>query len=33
MFDKKAKRGDIQPYLKTRNGERDVDVCTPLAQM
>ena len=25
----KAKRGEIQPYLKTHNGERDIDVCTP----
>jgi len=29
----KAKRGDIQPYMKTENGERDVDLCTPLAAM
>jgi hypothetical protein len=29
----KAKRGEIQPYLKTQNGERDVDVCKPLAEM
>ena len=29
----KAKRGDIQPYMKTQNGERDVDLCTPLAAM
>lgn len=29
----KAKRGEIQPYLKTQNGERDVDVCTPLAKL
>jgi hypothetical protein len=29
----KAKRGVIQPYLKTQNGERDVDVCTDLAKM
>jgi hypothetical protein len=27
----KAKRGEIQPYLKTHNGERDIDVCTALA--
>ena len=27
----KAKRGEIQPYLKTHNGERDVDLCTALA--
>jgi integrase len=29
----KAKRGDIQPFLKTQNGERDVDLCTSLAAM
>jgi hypothetical protein len=29
----KAKRGLIQPFLKTKNGERDVDLCTPLAEM
>lgn len=29
----KAKRGKIQPYLKTQNGERDIDLCTPLATM
>jgi hypothetical protein len=29
----KAKRGDIQPYMKTQNGERDVDLCTSLAAM
>ena len=27
----KAKRGEIQPYLKTQNGERDIDLCTTLA--
>jgi len=27
----KAKRGIIQPYLKTQNGERDVDLCSSLA--
>ena len=27
----KAKRGKIQPYLKTQNGERDVDLCSSLA--
>jgi integrase len=27
----KAKRGLIQPYLKTQNGERDIDLCTTLA--
>jgi hypothetical protein len=29
----KAKRGEIQPYLKTQNGEREVDLCTQLAAM
>jgi hypothetical protein len=29
----KAKRGIIQPYMKTQNGERDVDLCTKLAAM
>jgi hypothetical protein len=29
----KAKRGVIQPYLKTQNGERDVDLSISLAQM
>lgn len=29
----KAKRGEIQPYLKTRNGAREVDLCTELAAM
>jgi hypothetical protein len=29
----KAKRGEIQPYLKTINGKRQVDLCTPLAAM
>jgi hypothetical protein len=29
----KAKRGIIQPYLKTQNGERDVDLCTDLAAL
>jgi hypothetical protein len=29
----KAKRGDIQPFMKTQNGERDVDLCTSLAAM
>jgi hypothetical protein len=27
----KAKRGEIQPYLKTQNGERDIDLCANLA--
>jgi hypothetical protein len=29
----KAKAGKIQPYLKTKNGERDVDLCSQLAEM
>jgi len=29
----KAKRGEIQPYMKTQNGERDVDLSTSLAAM
>ena len=29
----KAKRGTIQPYLKTKNGTRQVDLCSPLAAM
>jgi len=29
----KAKRGVIQPYLKTQNGERDVDLCSALVTM
>jgi len=29
----KAKRGEIQPYMKTQNGERDVDMCKSLAAM
>lgn len=29
----KAKRGVIQPFLKTKRGERDVDLCAPLAKM
>jgi integrase len=29
----KAKRGEIQPYLKTKNGERQVDLCSALAKM
>ncbi len=29
----KAKRGVIQPYKKTQNGERDVDLCASLATM
>jgi hypothetical protein len=29
----KAKRGEIQPYLKTKNGVREVDLCSELASM
>jgi hypothetical protein len=29
----KAKRGEIQPYLKTKNGTREVDLCGELAVM
>jgi hypothetical protein len=29
----KAKRGEIQPYLKTKHGTREVDLCSPLATM
>lgn len=29
----KANRGEIQEYLKTQNGERDVDLCVALAEM
>lgn len=29
----KAKRGEIQPYLKTKRGEREVDLCGSLAAM
>jgi hypothetical protein len=29
----KAKRGVIQPYLKTQNGVRDIDLCTSLATL
>jgi hypothetical protein len=29
----KAKRGEIQPYLKTKSGERQVDLCCSLAKM
>jgi len=29
----KPKAGKIQPYLKTKNGERQVDLCRPLAEM
>jgi hypothetical protein len=29
----KAKRGEIQPYLKTVNGTREVDLCSQLANM
>ena len=33
LHSQKAKRGLIQPYLKTQNGERDVDLCSKLADM
>lgn len=29
----KAKRGVIQPYLKTKNGTREVGLCRQLAEM
>jgi integrase len=29
----KAKRGKIQPYMKTKNGERQVDLCSELSVM
>lgn len=29
----KAKRGEIQPYLKTKNGKRKVDLCSALAKV
>jgi integrase len=29
----KAKRGLIQPYMKTQNGERDIDLCSSLANL
>jgi integrase len=29
----KAKRGVLQPYLKTPNGEREIDLCSSLASM
>jgi integrase len=29
----KAKAGEIQPYLKTKNGVREIDLCTSLAAM
>jgi len=32
-IEQKAKRGEIQPYLKTKNGMRQVDLCTSLAEM
>ena len=32
-IEQKAKRGLIQPYLKTTNGTRLVDLCSPLAEM
>jgi len=30
-IEQKAKRGEIQPYLKTKNGAREVDLCSSLA--
>ena len=33
IIQKKAKRGDIQQYLKTKHGKRYVDLCTTLAAM
>jgi hypothetical protein len=32
-IEQKAKRGEIQPYLKTKNGAREVDLCSALAAM
>jgi integrase len=32
-IEQKAKRGYIQPYLKTKNGTREVDLCPALAAM
>ncbi len=32
-IEQKAKRGVIQPYLKTKNGKREVDLCSALAAM
>ena len=29
----KAKRGELQPYLKTKNGERQIDLCPELAEL
>lgn len=29
----KAKRGEIQPYLKTKSGDREVDLCCSLSKM
>jgi hypothetical protein len=29
----KAKCGEIQPYLKTKNGIREIDLCSSLAEM
>lgn len=29
----KAKRGEIQPYLKTKNGTRQVELCSQLAEL
>jgi hypothetical protein len=33
LIEQKAKRGEIQPYLKTKNGKREVDLCSSLANM
>jgi len=33
FIEQKAKRGEIQPYLKTKNGAREVDLCSPPAAM
>jgi integrase len=32
-INQKAKSGEIQPYLKTKNGLREIDLCTSLAAM
>jgi integrase len=33
IIEQKAKRGEIQPYLKTKNGNREVDLCSQLSLM
>jgi hypothetical protein len=33
FIQQKAKRGEIQPFLKTKSGEREVDLCCSLAKM